>query len=249
MLMRSVGVETSADAETRGEAGAIPESTTVNGSGAAYVFTRSGTTWSQQALVKASNPQMTASFGQVVSLVGETLAVGAPLEGSAAIGIDCTPVPDCQRDTSAIGAGAAYVFTRSGTSWSQQAYVKASNTNGKTAVATFGHAVALSPTGDALAVAASRESSSAILLDGDEADVSASAAGAVYLFSRTGAKWKQDHYAKATNTRENAMFGSAVAHGGTFVVIGSSGESSKATGIDGDAADSTVMGAGAVYVY
>ena len=110
--------------------------------GAVYVFTRSGTTWSQQAYVKASNTRANANFGGSVALSGDTLAVGASGESSNASGINGD-----QADTSAAQAGAVYVFTRSGTTWSQQAYVKASNTR---ASARFGFSVALS--GDTLAV-------------------------------------------------------------------------------------------------
>ena len=53
---------------------------------------------------------------------GNTLAVGAGKEDSNATGINGT-----QTDNSATNSGAVYVFTRSGTTWSQQAYVKASN--------------------------------------------------------------------------------------------------------------------------
>ena len=69
-----------------------------------------------------------------------------------------------------------YAFTRSDGDWSQQAYLKASNTDGDT----FGHSVALS--GDTLAVGAYREASAATGVDGNEADNTASGAGAVYAF-------------------------------------------------------------------
>ncbi len=98
------------------------------GAGAVYVFTRSGTAWSQQAYVKASNTDADDRFGDSVALSadGSTLAVGAVVEASAATGIGGN-----QADNSAQDAGAVYVFTRSGTTWSQQAYVKASNTGRK----------------------------------------------------------------------------------------------------------------------
>ena len=70
-------------------------------------------------------PTPTDCFGFSVALSGDgsTLAVGAYREDSAATGIDGN-----QADNSAADAGAVYVFTRSGTTWTQQAYVKASNT-------------------------------------------------------------------------------------------------------------------------
>src|SRR5678815_4920385 len=90
--------------------------------GAVYVFVRTGTTWAQQAYVKASNPHDLSWFGTSVALSGDTLAVGSTGERSAARGINGD-----QRDTSAVDAGAVYVFTRAGAAWTQQAYIKASD--------------------------------------------------------------------------------------------------------------------------
>src|SRR5581483_1146048 len=93
------------------------------GNGAVYVFTRSGGTWSQQAYLKASNTGVSDYFGYSVSLSGDTLAVGAPGESSNATGVNGDQLND-----SAENSGAVYVFTRSSGTWSQQAYLKASNT-------------------------------------------------------------------------------------------------------------------------
>ena len=92
-------------------------------SGAAYVFVRSGTNWSQQAYLKASNTGAGDHFGISVAVSGDTVVVGAHGEDSNATGVNGN-----QSDNSAIDSGAAYVFVRSGTNWSQQAYLKASNT-------------------------------------------------------------------------------------------------------------------------
>ena len=59
-----------------------------------------------------------------LSADGDTLAVGALFEDGGATGIDGN-----EDDESMTFAGAVYVFVRSGGSWSQQAYVKASNTD------------------------------------------------------------------------------------------------------------------------
>src|SRR3989454_9894418 len=93
--------------------------------GAVYVFVRRNNAWSQQAYIKASNAGQSDKFGFVVSLSqdGNTLAVSAPGEGSAAKGINGD-----QKDDSIPEAGAVYVFTRTGNNWTQQAYIKASNT-------------------------------------------------------------------------------------------------------------------------
>ena len=142
-------------------------------SGAAYVFTRSGGVWSQQAYLKASNTEAGDYFGNAVSLSGDTLVVGAYLEDSNAIGVDGN-----QADNSASKSGAAYVFTRNGTTWSQQAYLKASNTE---AGDFFGYAVSLS--GDTLVVGADLEDSNATGVNGGQADNSAPDAGAAYVYN------------------------------------------------------------------
>src|SRR5205814_707528 len=97
---------------------------TAGGSGAAYVFVRTGTTWSQQAYLKASNTGTGDRFGTSVAVSGDTVVVGAIFEDGAAVGVD----GDASSNAAA-NAGAAYVFVRSGTTWSQQAYLKASNTS------------------------------------------------------------------------------------------------------------------------
>jgi hypothetical protein len=74
-------------------------------SGAAYVFVRSGSTWSQQAYLKASNTDYIHSFGFSVAVSGDTVAVGAYLEGSSATGVNSN-----QADNSAEASGAAYMF-------------------------------------------------------------------------------------------------------------------------------------------
>ena len=76
-----------------------------------------------------------------------------------------------QADNSASDTGAAYVFTRTSGTWSQQAYLKASNTG---AGDHFGTAVAIS--GDTVAVGASNEDSNATGVNGDQADNSRSSA-------------------------------------------------------------------------
>ena len=142
------------------------------GPGAVYVFVRVADVWSQQAYVRASNARASASFGANVALSGDTLAVAAPGESSAATGIDGN-----QSDASASNAGASYVFTRANGVWSQQAYVKASNTR---ANARFGIAIAIS--GDTLAVGADQETSAATGINGDPTNTSAPNAGAAYVY-------------------------------------------------------------------
>jgi hypothetical protein len=75
--------------------------------GAAYVFTRSGTTWTQQAKL-TPNPSLPGdSFGQSVALEGDTLAVGACVFWPGNVGWENM-------------TGSVHVYTRSGSMWSLQ---------------------------------------------------------------------------------------------------------------------------------
>jgi hypothetical protein len=207
--------------------------------GAAYVFVRTGTAWSQQAYLKASNTNFGDQFGASVAISGDTIVVGANLEDSAATGVNGN-----QADNSAGGAGAAYVFVRSGAVWSQQAYLKASNTNGGDL---FGSSVDIS--GDTIVVGATDEDSGATGVNGNQADESATFAGAAYVFVRTGTTWTQQAYLKASNTDASDGFGTSVAISGDTVVVAAPYEDSSATGINGNQTDNSRSSAGATYVF
>ncbi|MBK8173660.1 MAG: integrin [Sandaracinaceae bacterium] len=217
-----------------------------NSAGAVYVFTRAAVMWTQEAYVKASNAGAGDVFGWSVALSsdGNTLAVGAYGEGSSDVGIGGN-----QADNSAPSAGAVYVFTRAGGTWGQQAYIKASNTEG---VDLFGGSVRLSSDGNTMAVGGYGEGSSAVGISGNQADNSASPnAGAVYVFTRMGAAWSQEAYIKASNTDAGDVFGNPVAlsSDGNMLAVGAGGEDSSATGIGGNQADNSASNAGAAYVY
>jgi trimeric autotransporter adhesin len=217
--------------------------TGTNGS-TVYVFTRSSSTWTQRALVGASGGEPGDGFGSSVALSddGSTLAVGAPLEDSAAIGVDGD-----RADDGAPQSGAVYVFTGGGAMWTQRAYLKASNTR---ASDEFGRRLALSSDGATLAVGAQLEGSAATGIDGDQADRSAPHSGAVYVFKSTRTTWTQQHYVKASSTARAARFGSSVALSGdgSTLAAGAFGESSTATGVDSDQADDQATKSGAVYI-
>src|SRR5262249_41634155 len=150
---------------------------------------------------------------------GSTMAVGAYGEASTATGVGGN-----QAINTAQFAGAVYVFTRSGTTWTQQGYIKASNTEAGDA---FGQVVALSSDGSVLAVGAPMEDSNATGVNGNQADNSALSAGAVYVFARVGSAWSQTAYLKASNTDLNDSFGGAVAlaSDGKTLAVGASNES------------------------
>jgi hypothetical protein len=209
-------------------------------SGAVYVFQRNGTTWQQEAYLKASNTDAYDHFGWDVALSGDTLAVSAVGEASASTGSN----GGNQADDNAAYAGAVYVFHRTGTGWQQEGYLKAFNPD---AFDYFGYDIAL--LGDTLAVGAHQEGSAATGVGGNQADNSASASGAVYVFRRTGTAWQEEAYIKASNTDAGDNFGRSVALSGDTLAVGASGESSAATGVGGSQADNSALDSGAVYIF
>ena len=209
------------------------ENNDASGSGAVYVFAQEEGVWLQQAYVKASNTGTGDDFGRSVALSGDgdTLAVGAPWESS-----DATGIGGDQDNNSATDSGAVYVFVRAQGAWSQQAYVKASNT---AANALFGHRVTLSEDGNTLAVSALRENT--------DADNS----GAAYVFTRTGTFWSEHSFLKASNAAEEHEFGGSIALSGDgeTLAVGAAFEDSSATGIGGDQNNHDAEDSGAVYVF
>lgn len=208
-------------------------------SGAVYVFVRTGTTWTQQAYLKASNTDSGDFFGSDVSIDDDTIVVGAPAERSNATGVNGDQSNDDFQQ-----AGAAYVFTRDGGSWTQQAYLKASNTGSNDQ---FGSSSAID--GETLVIGAYHEESSATGVNGDQSNNDLSRAGAAYVFVRTGSAWQQQAYLKASNTGLLDVFGESVAVSGDTIAIGAFGEASNATGVNGNQSDDSMPDAGAVYIF
>jgi hypothetical protein len=193
----------------------------------------------QEAYVKASNSGEGGRFGEAVALEGDTLVVGSFGERSNGTGVEGD-----QTDASLYFAGAVYVFTRSGESWVQQAYIKASNTESDDQ---FGASVDIS--GDTLVVGAPAEDSSSAGVNGDQANNMAMDSGAVYVFVREGNTWRQQAYLKASNPENPDRFGDSVAIHGDTIVVGASQEASNAQGVDGDQHDNSTRNAGAAYVF
>ena len=187
-------------------------------SGAVYVYTRDAKGWKQQAYLKASNAAASAQFGNALSLSadGNLLAVGSAAEASSATGVNGD-----QSDRSMPGAGAVYVFARAGTTWSQQAYLKASNTGGPTLGYQFGYAVSLSSDGSTLAVSETSDPSNATGINGNAKDTSAPEAGAVFIFTHSGDIWSQQAYIKPWNTTTaNLLFGYSIGLSGNGDTLG-----------------------------
>ena len=224
--------------------GGNQNSNALNSAGAAYVFRQSGGVWRQEAYVKASNTGAYDYFGQDVALSGDgaTLAVGAPFESSSSKGVG-----GAQDNDLAPASGAVYVFRHSSGVWSQEAYVKASNTGEGDS---FGLALALSGSGDVLAVGACAEGSNARGVGGDQNNDDTASSGAVFVFERRGS-WSQTAYVKASNTSAYAQFGFSVdlSTDGATLIVGAPGERSNAKGVDGDQSNTSLTRAGAAYVF
>lgn len=223
-------------------------------SGAVYIYVRDVATgsWAKQAYIKASNAQQGDEFGFSVALStdGNTLAVGAPNEDSAAASINGTETETCggaMPINCAPASGAAYVFFRTGATWQQQAYVKPLNSG---IGDLFGDKVTLSGDGNTLAVGAFQEDGGGDLVD-PAVDDAASSAGAVYLFTRIGTAWSQAAYVKASNSDANDLFGNSIAlsRDGRTLAIGAIGEASNASSVNGDETDNSRNLSGAVYVF
>jgi uncharacterized protein (TIGR03437 family) len=162
------------------------------GRGAVYVFTFNGAAWAQQQEIGANDSAAGNQFGFAVAVSGDTLAAGAP---KARIGLN-------------EGQGAAYVFTRSGATWTQQQKLTASDGARNDE---FGGAVALD--GDTLAVGAMWDDI------GSNADQ-----GSAYVFTRSGGAWAQRQKLVAGDGAREDFFGASVALSGSLLVVGARGD-------------------------
>ena len=160
-----------------------------NSQGAAYVFVESGGTWSQQAELTAPDGGAYNYFGRSVALSGSTIVVGAP--GYPTTG-------------SNVAQGAAYVFTQSGTNWSQQAKLTASD---GVAYDEFGFSVAVS-------------GSSALLGAPCHPAVGPCGPGAAYVFVQSGGTWSQQAELSASDGVPQDEFGWSVGLDANTAVVG-----------------------------
>lgn len=213
-------------------------------SGAAYVFELQNNQWAQTAYLKSTNSDKLDSFGYDVALSedGSTAVVGSPGEDSNA-----TSVNGDEMDNSSNNSGAAYVFVHNGTTWAQDSYLKASNSDSEDQ---FGHSVDVNSDGTVIAIGAFNEASDSEI-NGNESDNSASGAGAAYLFYKSQAGWQQEDYIKAVNSDASDHFGSDVqlSSNGKALVVGAPNEASSSQGLDGDVQLNDASTAGAVYLF
>ena len=224
-----ISLAVSGDTLVAGGIGDSSNATGVNGdqtntsksfAGAAYVFVRNGSVWTQQAYLKASNTDANDQFGFSVAASGDSIAVGARYEASNA-----TSINGNQADNSLASSGAAYVFVRNGSTWTQQAYLKASNSVFN---AWFGDRIAMS---------------------GDSIVVGARVNEAAYLFTRNGAAWTQTAFLRSSNDDPFDGFGFSVGVSGDIVIASSYSEDSTATGINGNQLNNGALQSGAAYAF
>jgi len=209
------------------------------GSGAAYVFVRNGGAWTQQAYLKATQPGFGDQFGISVAVSGDRIIVGAPYEDSGQAGPQGLGV---LLDETVPVAGAAYVYVRSGSTWTPDQVLKGI----PHASDQFGQSVGVS--GETFVVGAPGDPSSARTVNGDPGNSEAPSSGAAYVFRRNGSLWTYD-YLKAPNADPNDLFGRSVAVSGDYVVVGALGESSQGAFRYPTPDDNSMGGAGAAYVF
>lgn len=205
--------------------------------------------WQQQAYLKAWNTDGGDKFGHSVSIDGDLIAVSAPEEDNDATGIKAITDND-----NATGSGAVYLFERTGDTWSQVAYVKASNAEagdefggnnvGVTPAVQSNFATTVSLSGNALLVGAPTEQSSAREIDGAQ-DNDSAPFGAGYLFEHIEGSWQQTAYIKPSNLDNSDFFGTSVALDGNYAVVGAYSEESQTT----DPANNDGRENGAAYVF
>jgi hypothetical protein len=246
IVVGAVGEDSNQTVITNGSTASANNSS--SSAGAAYVFVRNGSNWSQQAYLKAPNANTSDQFGASVAISGDTIVVGALQEGSGQTSV--TNGSTASADNSAFSAGAAYVFVRSGGTWSQQAYLKAPNAEANDS---FGISVAIS--GNTIVVGAYLEDSNQTIVTNDgtaSADNSTANAGAAYVFVRSASVWNQQAYLKASNADNNDFFGRVLAVSGSTIVVGALQESSNQTTVTNGStasANNSATNAGAAYVF
>ncbi|MCA9705121.1 MAG: hypothetical protein KDK70_04625 [Myxococcales bacterium] len=198
-------------------------------SGAAYVYERSGTQWSQVAYLKAEQPEYEAHFGSWVAVDGDTLAVAATQDDGPA---------------DVYQAGAVHVYQRVAGQWGWQATLQPDVIDPY-----LGFGSSLDLAGDTVVAGAFGESSSVGGLPGDPLDEGASSSGAAYVFERVGTGWSQRAYVKAIDPEDGDTFGSAIATDGSTLVVGAQYEDGSGPGVEGDPFDNGVDASGAAFVY
>ena len=166
--------------------GANGDSVNADGAGSAYIFKRNDTTWTEEAKIIASDGASYDSFGHSVSIFGDYALIGAR-----------------SHDEFGNGAGAAYMFMRSGTTWTEQSELHASD---GTLFDWFGHSVSLSA--DHAVIGAPGENE-----NGGES-------GAAYVFKLTDSTWTEEVKLIASDGAFEDQFGTSVSISGDYILAG-----------------------------
>jgi hypothetical protein len=167
--------------------------------GSASVFVRTGTVWNLQQKLTASDAQMEDRFGRSVALHGDTVVVGAP-----------------QEDGPGSNSGAAYVFTRAGTVWTEEAKLAPTK---HSAGDRFGRDVEVD--GATVAVGAP-----------DVAHSGFAEAGTMYFFARAGTTWTQRGESTSSTPSSGSFYGQSVAIDGATLAVGSPADGGPGLGVD-----------------
>ena len=185
--------------------GAYSDDDSYNDSGSAYIFVRSGTTWTQQQKLVASDAAAADYFGNSVSISGDYAIVGMRND-----------------DDDGYGSGSSYIFVRSGTTWTQQGKVVASDAASEDY---FGNSVSIS--GDYAIVGAHKN------------DDAGNSSGSAYIFVRSGTTWTQREKLVASDATTGDWFGYSVSIDGTYAIVGAYQ--------DGRPLETTVSGSAYIY--
>ena len=156
------------------------------GDGSAYLFKRAGTTWAQEVKLLPSDGPAGDFFGGSVSISGDYAIVGASYDGD-----------------NGTNSGSAYLFKRTGTTWTQEAKLLPSD--GAT-FDYFGNSVSIS--GDYAVVGTYQQ-------DGDR-----DRSGLAYVFKRTGTSWVQEAKLLSSDIAAVDFFGYSVSISGNYAVVG-----------------------------
>lgn len=247
ILAVGANMEDSASVGVNGD----PVSNTKLNSGAVYLYGRTDKSWQPQAYIKASNSDSDDLFGTAVDFSGNSnrLVVGAPGESSALMGTELTERD--QLNNFASLAGAVYIFDLDSSvanTWSQTAYIKASNTGLEDY---FGGQVQLSADGATLAVSAHREDSNSTGINGVQERNELVDAGATYVFRYNQSIWTQQAYIKPQVIDAGDQFGYSIALSadGNTLAVGADQEDSMADGLYSDPLDASTDFSGAAYLF
>ncbi len=211
--------------------------------GAAYVFVRSGSTWSQQAYLKSNAvTKVDDLFGTSVAISGDgnTVAVGAIGDDTGGAGIN-PPESDTE-----LSAGAVFVYKRSGSTWTYNAFLKPTTND---AYDYFGLSVSLNQDGTTLAAGAVGEDGSNLGVN-PLSNNSTSDSGAAYIFTYSGSAWSMQAYIKSTGTGAGDWFGKAIDldSSGNRLIVGARYEDTSGANVN-PAINNSLTDSGAAYIY